>query len=190
MKDNTIEVKNDINKIASYYCDLFKGYNKLTEAQKEAVQDWSKRCFLGNGIFRFAYAQFISKNAKEYIESLPVEELDLTGFQMEHIVPKTKYGLNKIIKVAESTLLESEKEEKIREIVKNQMLVCFVTPEENERLNAVGKNTMPQEFSEEKKNYFIRYEKAFNTTEEELKKDFFVEIKTIQFEDNKIIING
>ena len=45
-------------------------------------------------------------------------------------------------------------------------------------------------FSEEKQNYFARYEKAFNMNEEQLMKEFFVKIESIQIKDNKIIING
>ena len=61
MKENSIEVKND------------KNYSELTSAQQEAVCDWAKRRFLGNGPLRFTNAQFISKSAKEYIESLPLK---------------------------------------------------------------------------------------------------------------------
>ena len=191
MKDNTIEVKNDINKIANYYCDLFKNYSDLTSAQQEAVCDWAKRRFLGNGPLRFANAQFISKSAKEYVESLPIDQLDLTGFQMEHIVPKSNYGLEKIKKlVKDESLSESEKEAQIKKIVAEEMRVCFVTAKENEELNKVSKNKMPEEFSEEKQNYFARYEKAFNRNEEQLMKEFFVKIESIQIKDNKIIINA
>ena len=45
-------------------------------------------------------------------------------------------------------------------------------------------------FSEEKQNYFARYEKAFNMNEEQLMKEFFMKIESIQIKDNKIIING
>ena len=191
MKENSIEVKNDINKIANYYCDLFKNYSDLTSAQQEAVCDWAKRRFLGNGPLRFANAQFISKSAKEYIESLPIDQLDLTGFQMEHIVPKSNYGLEKIKNfVKDETLSESEKEGQIKKIVAEEMRVCFVTAKENEELNKISKNKMPEEFSEEKQNYFVRYEKAFNMNEEKLMKDFFIKIESIQIKDNKIIING
>lgn len=190
MRDKTIEVKNDINEIANYYCDLFKGYSHLSSAQKDAVKDWSKRCFLGNGIFRFAYAQYISTKAKKLLESQLIDKLDLDGWQMEHIVPKSNYGLEKIIELAEKNPADEELKTKILEIVKKEMLVCFVTSKENEDLNKVSKNKMPEEFSEEKQNYFVRYEKVFNMNEEQLMKDFFVKIESIQIKDNKIIING
>lgn len=191
MKDKNIEVKNDINKIANYYCDLFKDYSKLSDAQKDAVKDWSKRSFLGNGLLRFAYAQYISKDAKTYLESHPVDQLNVSGFQMEHIVPKSNYGLEKIKKlVKDERLSESEKEAQIKKIVAEEMRVCFVTAKENEELNKVSKNKMTEEFSEEKQNYFVRYEKAFNLNEEKLMKDFFIKIESIQIKDNKIIING
>ena len=77
MKDKTIEVKNDINEIASYYCTLFKNYSDLTSAQQEAVCDWAKRRFLGKGPRRFANAQFISKSAKEYIERKDIIPIQL-----------------------------------------------------------------------------------------------------------------
>ena len=190
MRDKTIEVKNDINEIANYYCDLFVGYSKLSSAQKDAVKDWSKRCFLGNGIFRFAYAQYISSEAKKILESLPIDELDLEGWQMEHIVPKSNYGLAKIFELAEKNPSDEELKTKIPEIVKKEMLVCFVTKEQNKRLSEVSKDNMTEEFSEEKQNYFVRYEKAFGMKEDELMKDFFVKIESIQIKDNKIIING
>lgn len=171
---------------------MFRGFSDIKEeAKKDAVKDWSRRCFLGSGLFRFANAQFISKAAKEYLESLPVNRLEIKGYQMEHIVPKSSGGIKKIISTAEDkNLSQQEKDAKIREIVKTQMLVCFVTNEENEKLNSVCKNDMPDSFSSEKQNFFTRYTEAFKMSEEELKKDFFVEIKSIKVQNNKIKING
>ena len=109
---------------------------------------------------------------------------------MEHIVPKSNYGLATIHKVAASKKLSaSQKDAKIKEIVKEQMLVCFVTDSENEKLNGVGRKFMPDTFSEKKKNFFARYEAAFDMTEEELKRKFFVEIKSIKVENGYIKIN-
>lgn len=192
MKDKIIEYKGNIDEVADYYCDLFRGYAEIKEeAKKDAIKDWAKRCFLGSGLFRFANAQYISKSAKEYLESLPVNQLEIKGYQMEHIVPKSSAGIKKIISIAQDkNLSESEKDAKIREIVKTQMLVCFVTDDENEKLNAVCKNDMPDSFSSEKGNYFARYTEVFGMSEEQLKKDFFVEIKSIKVQNNKIIING
>ncbi|MBO4509439.1 MAG: hypothetical protein J5747_12495 [Spirochaetaceae bacterium] len=191
MKDKTIIYKGNIDEIADYYCDLFRGYADIKEdAKKEAIRDWAKRCFLGNGLYRFAFAQYISKSAKEYLESLPVSQLNIKGYQMEHIVPKSSGGLKSIIEVAsDNTLSEAEKDERIRTIVKTEMLVCFVTDEENEKLNKVCKNDMPNKFSREKGNFFIRYEEAFGMNEKELMENFFVKISTIQIHDNKLKIN-
>ena len=159
MKADSIKISDYETTFSSHinrHIKLFENYTNLSDEQKNAAKDWGKRFNLGNGRSRFKYAQYITEKALNQIQGKTESEIKRNEFVMEHIIPKTKYIIEPIIKA-----INKNENDFISNIINQRLRICFTTKEEAKCLKNKISNELKRKFESfenvSEKDLFERY---------------------------------
>lgn len=164
MKADSIKISDYETTFSSHinrHIKLFENYTNLSDEQKNAAKDWGKRFNLGNGGSRFKYAQYITEKALNQIQGKTESEIKRNKFLMEHIIPKTKYIIEPIIKAINKNENDFNQIDFISNIINQRLRICFTTKEEAKCLKNKISNELKRKFESfenvSEKDLFERY---------------------------------